>query len=125
MIKETQNDVLTRAVEELESMSRDKDFSLAALKREMALHDFVSYTNEARREGYEKGVASGFEKGEASGFEKGEASGFEKGAHKTLLASTRSLMRSTGWSAEQALETLNVPEAERASLMAELTLPEA
>ena len=121
MIKETQNDVLTRAVEELESMSRDKDFSLAALKREMALHDFVSYTNEARREGYEKGVASGFE----SGFEKGEASGFEKGAHKTLLASTRSLMRSTGWSAEQALETLNVPEAERASLMAELTLPEA
>ena len=109
MIKETQNDVLTRAVEELESMSRDKDFSLAALKREMALHDFVSYTNEARREGYEKGVASGF----------------EKGAHKTLLASTRSLMRSTGWSAEQALETLNVPEAERASLMAELTLPEA
>ena len=53
-----------------------------------------------------KGV---MEKGIAKGMEKGRAEGMEKG----ILTSIRSLMETMGWTLDQAMTALKVPEAER------------
>ena len=53
-----------------------------------------------------KGV---MEKGIAKGMEKGRAEGMEKG----ILMSIRSLMETMGWTLDQAMTALKVPEAER------------
>ena len=45
--------------------------------------------------------------------EKGMEKGIEKGKIEGLLTSIRNLMASMGWSAEQAMEALRVPETER------------
>ena len=57
----------------------------------------------------EKGIAKGMEKGRAEGMEKGRAEGMEKG----ILMSIRSLMETMGWTLDQAMTALKVPEAER------------
>ena len=43
----------------------------------------------------------------------GMAQGMEKGMVEGLLASIRALMSSMGWSAEQAMEALKLPETDR------------
>ena len=53
-----------------------------------------------------KGV---MEKGIAKGMEKGRAEGMEKG----ILMSIRSLMETMGWTLDQAMTALKVPEAEQ------------
>ena len=53
-----------------------------------------------------KGV---MEKGIAKGMEKGRAEGMEKG----ILTSIRSLMETMGWTLDQAMTALKVPEVER------------
>ena len=53
-----------------------------------------------------KGV---MEKGIAKGMEKGRAEGMEKG----ILTSIRSLMETMGWTLDQAMTALKVPEAEQ------------
>ena len=53
-----------------------------------------------------KGV---MEKGIARGMEKGRAEGMEKG----ILTSIRSLMETMGWTLDQAMTALKVPEAEQ------------
>ena len=53
-----------------------------------------------------KGV---MEKGIAKGMEKGRAEGMEKG----ILTSMRSLMETMGWTLDQAMTALKVPEAEQ------------
>ena len=42
-----------------------------------------------------------------------EARGIEKGIEKGILASVKNLMNSMGWSAERAMDALNIPDAER------------
>ncbi|MBR3224680.1 MAG: hypothetical protein IKF78_05095 [Atopobiaceae bacterium] len=56
--------------------------------------------NEAMRQGMEKGM--------------------EKGAEQNLLDNVRSLMESVGWTAQQALDKLKVPESDQAKYLAML-----
>ena len=46
--------------------------------------------------------------------------GMEKGAEQNLLDNVRSLMEGVGWTAQQALDTLKVPESDRAKYLAML-----
>ena len=62
---------------------------------------------------YLSGERSGLEKGERMGLEKGERMGLEKGERmgstQTLINSVRSLIGKTGWSVDEAINTLDVP----------------
>ena len=45
--------------------------------------------------------------------EEGIAKGMAKGMEQGILSSIKSLMETTGWTIEQAMTALKVPEAER------------
>ncbi|MCM1296699.1 MAG: hypothetical protein NC311_14270 [Muribaculaceae bacterium] len=47
------------------------------------------------------------------GMEKGREEGRAEGAFQNMLASIQNLMNNVGWSVEQAMSALNIPEAER------------
>ena len=66
----------------------------------------------------EKGIAQGMEKGMAQGMEKGMAQGMEKGAFSATLDSLRRLIANAGMSAEQAMNVLEIPTAERPRYLA-------
>ena len=61
----------------------------------------------------EKGIEQGMKQGIEQGMEQGMKQGMEKGRAEGLLTAIRNLMASMGWSAEQAMEALCVPETER------------
>lgn len=61
----------------------------------------------------ERGREEGFEEGR----EEGREQGLEEGREQNLVASIRSLVKTTGWSSEQAMDALEVPEAERARIL--------
>ena len=73
-------------------------------------------------QGMERGIAQGMEKGIAQGMEKGiaqgMAQGMEKGAFSATLASLRRLIANAGMSAEQAMNVLEIPAAERPRYLA-------
>ena len=54
------------------------------------------------------------------GMERGMEKGMEKGTEQTLLNNVRSLMESVGWTAQQALDKLKVPESDQAKYLAML-----
>ena len=66
----------------------------------------------------ERGIAQGIERGMAQGIEKGMAQGMEKGAFSATLASLRRLIANAGMSAEQAMNVLEIPAAERPRYLA-------
>jgi hypothetical protein len=49
-----------------------------------------------------------------------EEKGIEKGIQKGILSSIKNLMESMGWSVEQAMNALKIPEVERESYINEL-----
>ena len=61
----------------------------------------------------EKGIQKGIKKGIQKGIEKGIEQGIEKG----ILLSIRNLMETMGWSVEQAMESLKIPEEEKTKYM--------
>ena len=69
-------------------------------------------------QGMERGMAQGMEKGMAQGMEKGMAQGMEKGAFSATLDSLRRLIANAGMSAEQAMNVLEIPAAERPRYLA-------
>ena len=68
--------------------------------------------------GIAQGMAQGIEKGIAQGMERGIAQGVEKGAFNATLASLRRLIANAGMSAEQAMNVLEIPAAERPRYLA-------
>ena len=66
----------------------------------------------------ERGIAQGMERGIAQGIERGMAQGMEKGAFNATLASLRRLIANAGMSAEQAMNVLEIPAAERPRYLA-------
>lgn len=53
-----------------------------------------------------------YEEGIERGFEKGRAEGIEIGFERNRLESIRSVIRKTGWTAEEAMNFLDVPKDE-------------
>ena len=68
--------------------------------------------------GIAQGMAQGIEKGIAQGMERGIAQGVEKGAFSATLDSLRRLIANAGMSAEQAMNVLEIPAAERPRYLA-------
>lgn len=52
---------------------------------------------------------------EERGIEKGRKEGRKEGKQEGILASIQNLMESMGWTAEQAMAALKIPESERLS----------
>jgi len=87
---------------------------------EREVSQMCNISNYVERQAMERGMAKGMAKGMAEGMEKGIAKGMEKGVlqgrteglEKGVLLSLKSLMGKLGFSAEQAMTTLSVPESE-------------
>ena len=60
------------------------------------------------------------EKGIQKGIKKGIQKGIEQGIEKGILLSIRNLMETMGWSVEQAMESLKIPEEEKTKYSDEL-----
>ena len=54
-----------------------------------------------------------WEKGIEKGMEKGIEKGIEKGRQETILATAKNLMKTLKLSVEQAMDAMDVPQAER------------
>ena len=79
------------------------------------------YSNEEIMEmyGWER-EAKGIVKGEKRGRAEGKAEGKAEGRIETQLENIVSLMEETGWSPEEAMRRLRIPEEERAEYSAAL-----
>jgi len=69
-----------------------------------------------RAEGEARGRAAGLAEGEARGEARGKAAGLAEG----ILASLKALIANGNYPPEQAMNLLNVPQADRAKLLAQL-----
>lgn len=58
-------------------------------------------------------LAKGREQGIQQGMEQGLQQGMKQGRDETIVRFAKSLMKKTGWSVDEALSALEVPEAER------------
>lgn len=63
--------------------------------------------------GIEKGIEKGIEQGIEQGIEKGMEKGMEKGIEKGIFSSIKNLMISLGFSLEESMNALRIPENER------------
>ena len=68
-----------QAMNRIRELSADDEARRLAFVRERALHDEVSFLNEARREGLQEGLQKGRQEGEEIGLQKGEEIGLQKG----------------------------------------------
>ena len=66
------------------------------------------------------GVQQGLQRGIQQGLQQGLQRGIQQGAQQTSIKNIRSLMRTLALSAKQAMEALEIPEAEQAQLMEKL-----
>ncbi len=72
-----------------------------------------------------RGMLQGLEKGRAEGEAKGRAEGRAEGRTFTLAGNVRSLMRTLGKTAEEAMVLLQVPEEDKATVLDLLAQQEA
>ena len=66
---------------------------------------------------HDAGLEEGREEGIRKGMEKGIEKGIEKGRESTLASSIRSMMSKLKLSAEEAMDTLDIPKSERSKYM--------
>lgn len=81
-------------------------------KKQILQEDFhIKMTKELESE---VAIMCGLSKGiEEKGIRQGKAEGIRQGKKEGILTSIRSLMESMGWSAEQAMTALKIPEPEQ------------
>ena len=117
-----------------EPRGRGGHFTASKKKKEILKHNFnIEMTKTMEREVSlmcnlskgieEKGIAIGFKRGLEQGMERGMEQGMEQGTIDALLSSLRNLMENTGWSLEQSMSVLNVPENLRSELIDQLKQP--
>lgn len=61
----------------------------------------------------ERGMKRGFEKGRVEGRVEGRAEGRAEGRIESTISTIRNLMGSMGWTLEQAMDAMQMPEADR------------
>jgi predicted transposase/invertase (TIGR01784 family) len=75
---------IQKAEEKMAYVSRDKEALRVYQMREMALSDWTSGLNHARREGRQEGRQEGIQEGMEKGLRKGRQEGMEKGVQKGM-----------------------------------------
>ncbi len=73
-----------------------------------------------RNEGLEQGIQQGMEQGMQQGIQQGMEQGVEQGRMESTLKSIRSLMKKKGWSANEAMEALDISPDDRIAIAAQL-----
>ncbi len=87
-------------------------------KKEILQNDFsIEMTKTLERE---VSTMCNLSKGVEQGIQKGIEQGIEQGIEKGILLSIRNLMETMGWSVEQAMEVLKIPEEEKSKYLDEL-----
>ncbi len=71
-------------------------------------------------EGIEEGRVQGIEQGIEQGRAQGKAEGMEEGSENAMLSAIMNLMDTTKWTAEQAMDAIKVPQADRSRYAAML-----
>ena len=61
-------------------------------------------------DGFAEGRDTGFAEGRDTGFAEGRDTGFAEGHDDGLLAAVRGLVRRRGWSADEAMDAVGIPE---------------
>jgi flagellar biosynthesis/type III secretory pathway protein FliH len=74
-------------------------------------------------DGFAEGRDTGFAEGRDTGFAEGRDTGFAEGHDEGLLAAVRGLVRRRGWSADEAMDVVDIPEDERPRYVALLARP--
>ena len=67
----------------------------------------------AAKANYRWGHEDGFAEGRDTGFAEGRDTGFAEGRDEGLLAAVRGLVRRRGWSADEAMDAVGIPEENR------------
>jgi flagellar biosynthesis/type III secretory pathway protein FliH len=75
---------IQRAEEKMEYVSIDKEALRVYQMREMAMSDWTSGLNHARREGMQEGIQEGIQKGMQEGIQKGIQEGIQKGIQEGI-----------------------------------------
>lgn len=76
--------------------------------------------DKGRELGKREGIIIGIEQGRAEGKAEGRAEGKAEATFQTTLANIQSLMYKVNWTAEQAMEALNIPQEERSQYLPKL-----
>ena len=72
------------------------------------------------KKGIKLGKSEGREEGRAEGREEGRAEGREEGREETLASSIKMLMKNMKLTAEQAMDSLEIPQSDRKKYLAML-----
>ena len=99
---------------------RDGIFKEYFVERRAKVADiFMSEYDEGRvreiaaKANYRWGHEDGFAEGRDTGFAEGRDTGFAEGRDEGLLAAVRGLVRRRGWSADEAMDAVGIPESDR------------
>jgi flagellar biosynthesis/type III secretory pathway protein FliH len=76
----------------------------------MAYRDVENSVDTARQDGFKEGRESGLKEGHESGLKEGRESGLKEGRESGLMEAVTNLMQTLGWSEEQAMEALRIPQ---------------
>ncbi len=93
-----------------------RDYSMCEALRELMKDEIAETVAEAVAEAVEKERAKALAEGQEKGIEKG----IEKGTDNALLSSIINLMDTMKWTAEQAMDAIKIPSADRGKYMSRL-----
>ena len=81
--------------------------------REKAIRDYNFMMSINLEKGMEQGLQKGMEQGLQKGMEQGLQKGMEQGLDEARIKDISALMKTMGWSAETAMENLQIPQEKR------------
>ena len=81
--------------------------------REKAIRDYNFMMSINLEKGMEQGLQQGLQKGMEQGLQKGMEQGLRQGLDEARIKDISALMKTMGWSAETAMENLQIPQEKR------------
>ena len=106
--------------EERERILQEKFGVIMSEEMKGEFEEMCNLSQAVEDKGIEKGISIGIEQGIEKGIEKGIEQGIEKGKFEATLSNIQSLMYKVSWTAEQAMDALNIPQEERSQYLPKL-----
>ena len=107
------NPEIAEAYEELQRLSADDIKRYQYEAREKAIRDYNFMMSINLEKGMEQGLQQGLQKGMEQGLQKGMEQGLRQGLDEARIKDISALMKTMGWSAETAMENLQIPQEKR------------
>ncbi len=133
MLENANHPEINQIIEAYRMLCEDEAFSLAALNRDMEIHDYVSDMANSHEEGVNEGIAIGEERGIAIGEERGIAIGEERGIaigeergiaigeERGIATSALLILKNTSCDAEAACALLGLQEPLKTRILSMIT----